>query len=66
MNIEARNLTIDNQVVVVVDAHDHQFDVRFAGNWQEKLRDDALNKLYADCQEMMVKRKVGKGASKGQ
>ena len=66
IDIHARKLFIDNQLVVYVDAHDQQFDVRFASDWQARLKDDALDKLFEDCQSMMTKRRMGKGASKGQ
>ena len=61
-----RTLTIDGHVVVNVHAHDQQLDVRFTNQWQQRLQDDALNALFHACNNMMVQRKVGKGASKGQ
>ena len=66
VDISSRSLSIDGKVIVVVDAHDQQFDVRFADQWQDRLKDDALDKLFLDCQAMMIKRRVGKGFSKGQ
>ena len=66
VNISSRSLSIDSKLVVVVDAHDQQFDVRFADQWQDRLKYDALDKLFLDCQTMMIKRRVGKGFSKGQ
>ena len=48
-----------------VDAHDTQLDVRFMGDWQSRLRDDALNSLFVTCNTQMKNRKVGKGVSKG-
>ena len=66
MNTNDRILTIDGQPVVHVDAHDNQLDVRFQGQWQERLQDDALTQLFLTCNKMMVDRKVGKGAGKGQ
>ena len=59
-------MTIDGHLVVHVHAHDRQFDVRFDGHWQQRLKDDALDELFLDCQALMVNRRVGKGASKGE
>ena len=61
-----RSLTIDGHVVVRVHAYDQQFNVRFTNQWQQRLQDDALTALFNACNNMMVQRKVGKGASKGQ
>ena len=60
-----RVLKIDGHPIVHVDAHDNQLDVRFQGHWQARLQDDALNALYISCNNMMIERKIGKGASKG-
>ena len=60
-----RTLTIDGHVVVRAHAHDQQLDVRFTNQWQQRLQDDALTALFHACNNMMVQRKVGTGASKG-
>ena len=40
VDIHARKLFIDNQLAKYVDAHDQQFDVRFASDWQARLKDE--------------------------
>ena len=57
-----RALTVDGQPICHVHAHDQQFDVRFQGQWQARLQDDALNQLFLTCKQMMQNRKICKGA----
>ena len=66
VDISSLSLTIHGKLVVAVDAHDQQFDVRFVDQWQDCLKDEALDELRLDCQAMMLKRRLGKGFSKGQ
>ena len=64
VDTSSRTLIIEGQLVVAVDAHAQQIYVRF--QWQDRLKDEALDKLFLDCQAMMLKRRVGKGFIKGQ
>ena len=66
VDMSSRSLTINRKLIIVVDTHDQQFDVRFANQWQDRLKDDARDKVFLDCQAMMIKRRVSKGFSKGQ
>ena len=55
-----RSLGIDSKLVAAIDAHDQLYDVCFAHQWQDLLKDEALNKLFLNCQPMIFKRRVGK------
>ena len=35
VNISSRSLSIDGKLIIPVNAHDQQFDVRFADQWQD-------------------------------
>ena len=60
VDISSRSLTIDGKLVIAVDAYDQQLEVRFADQSQDRLKDESLDKLFFDCQPMMLKRRVRK------
>ena len=64
VDTNANLLAIDGHTVVRVDAFDQQLDVKFMPQWEARLSDPALTKLFSDCETCMRERKVGKSVCK--
>ena len=57
-------VSIDGHAIVRVNESDKQLDVKFMRQWEARLSDPALTKLFSDCKTSMREREVGKAAGK--
>ena len=60
----AKSLSIDSHTVIRVSSEGINFTANFEGQWLDRLKDDALTKLFKDCEIAIPKQKMCKGTGK--
>ena len=61
VDLDGHSLAIKDFVIATIAAHHHSFDIRWAPDWEDKLKSEELSTLVSFAERQMAEHKKGKG-----